>query len=144
MIHLISRHGPTPITSAEGAPEEEKWRYSNEGRAARLAELLRAEDREFQALGHLASVLELPAEAQVSLWDAQNSALAKVKEVQDNSALGLSERRRRVAEARARLEQDAASLLGEPRNFDAWQRSRRDWIRDHFSVPDPDPVELLR
>ena len=39
VMYLISRQGPSPITGAEGAPEEERWRYTSEGRAARLAEL---------------------------------------------------------------------------------------------------------
>jgi hypothetical protein len=70
VIHLISRHGPTPITSAEGAPEEEKWRYSNEGRAARLAELRAKENTAATTYGWVdekAGTVRLPLDRAVEL-----------------------------------------------------------------------------
>ena len=70
IIYLISRQGPTPITSAEGAPEEEKWRYSNDGRAARLAELRAKEATAATTYGWVdekAGIVRLPLERAVEL-----------------------------------------------------------------------------
>jgi hypothetical protein len=70
IIYFISRQGPSPITGAEGAPEEEKWRYSSEGRAARLAELRAKEIAAATTYGWVdekACTVRLPLERAVEL-----------------------------------------------------------------------------
>ncbi|MBL9205134.1 MAG: hypothetical protein JNN01_08625 [Opitutaceae bacterium] len=80
IIYVISRQGGLPLTSATGAPDEEKWKFSSEGRAGKLAEL-RAKEQTLSAsygwVDEKAGVVRLPIDRAVELTIRDLSAVKR-------------------------------------------------------------------
>jgi hypothetical protein len=70
LIYVISRQTPPDVSAAAGAPEEEKWKFSNEGRAGRLTELRAKEKAALASYGWVdqkAGVVRLPIDRAMEL-----------------------------------------------------------------------------
>lgn len=70
VIYAISRQPVNAVSAAVGAPEEEKWKFSSEGRAAKLAELRAKEKALATSYGWVdekAGVVRLPIDRAVEL-----------------------------------------------------------------------------
>ncbi len=70
IIYVISRQAPVPVGNATGAGDEEKWRYSAEGRAGKLAELRGKEHTAATTYGWVdqnAGVVRLPLDRAMEL-----------------------------------------------------------------------------
>lgn len=70
VIYVISRQTPQAVGNATGAPDEEKWRYSSEGRAGKLAELRGKEHTHATTYGWVdqkAGIVRLPVDRAVEL-----------------------------------------------------------------------------
>lgn len=69
-IYVISRQTPNVVGSAEGAPAEDQWKFSSEGRAGRLAELRAKEAAAATSYGWVdekAGIVRLPIDRAVEL-----------------------------------------------------------------------------
>jgi len=70
LIYVISRQTPSVVGSAVGAPPEDQWKFSSEGRAGRLVELRAKEAAAASSYGWVdekAGVVRLPIDRAVEL-----------------------------------------------------------------------------
>lgn len=70
VVYLIARHPMQPLSSASGASDDDKWRYSTEGRSGKLAEVRGKEQTAATSYGwndQKAGVVRLPIERAMEL-----------------------------------------------------------------------------
>lgn len=77
LIMTIARRPALPLDQIPSAPEEEQWKFSNQGRADRLAELKGKEQTQattYKWLDQEAGVVQVPIERAMELTIAELSA----------------------------------------------------------------------
>lgn len=106
----------------------------------KAAEILRAENPQFQTLLRVADRLGATEAQAVRLWEARRLAAESAAAVLADASVARAEKLPRLEALRREIGGQAATILGGGRGRATWELAERDWLNSVFTPPPEDPL----